>query len=304
MRFVPRRLYSRIVLLVSLVITGTVVGYGWVMSSREAALLGATLRAEAATTTEYLAATSAHHMVVGDYAALEEFAEWITRLPRILRIEFHDPGGAGLVGASSEPGSPSSHVLEHIPPLTPPVERSAMAEAETGRQITIWRPVSAATLLGWIRITYDLSEIDRMVSDIWRQSILLGLWCVLGGSAIFLVLLRPPMVAIQRLSAFARDLNTAKGKQVEVSHHSAEVDQLAASLRRLARTALHRAGAACRARAARGHAAQHRRGRGRHRHHRGGHPDERRRGAADRLDDGGSAGTAGRAGLPVRPGFA
>ena len=238
MRFLPRRLYSRIVLLVSLVITGTVVGYGWVISSREAALLGSTLRAEAATTAEYLALTSARPLVVGDYAALEEFSVWITRLPRIVRTEFHDPSGAGLVGASSEPGSTSSRVLDRIPPRMPPTERFGMAEAETGQQITLWRPVRAGGLLGWIRITYDLGEIDRTVAGIWRQSIVLGFWCVLGSSAVFLVLLRPPMVAIRRISAFARDLNTAKGAQVEVRHRSTEVDQLVASLNAASRELL------------------------------------------------------------------
>ncbi len=237
MLFLPRRLYSRIVLLVSLVITGTVVGYGWVMSSREAALLGSTLRAEAATMAEYLAVTSAHHLIVGDYAALEEFSLQITRLPRILRIEFYDPAGAGLVGATREPGS-SPNLLDRLPSRAPPAERRATTEAETARQITLWRPVSAGALLGWVRITYDLGEIDRMVGDIWRQSAFLGVWCVLGGSALFLILLRPPMVAIQRLSAFARDLNTAKGTQIGVPHHSTEVDQLVASLNAASRELL------------------------------------------------------------------
>ncbi|MFA6310147.1 MAG: ATP-binding protein [Sterolibacterium sp.] len=228
MQFPPRRLNSRIVLIVSCVLLATGVVYGWLSARDQSASLLAGMRQNSAIMSGNFADSIARHLLVQDYAELESFLLKSAELPDIRRLQVSEPNGALIWDVKRGPdGQPRA--TTGIARIDPPSSRSAVIFSEDDR-LVIWQPIEAGSLLGWLRVDYSLSAIRDAQARTWEGTLLLTvIWAVCNALLIVLIL-RPFVRSIARLSAFSKQLDEHKGAQISVDSQALEITELGTSL--------------------------------------------------------------------------
>lgn len=229
MSLVPQRLYLRLVLLVSLILVATVVTYSWITCENQTAMYQRALRENAIVLTANLAESSARYLVIGDYAAIEDFLLRSAAVPNTIQLQAVELGGLVLADVTNTGSTRKpfvNPVLNKIPvPLT-----TETSVGVTGTTLVVWQPIKAGNLLGWIRASYDLGAIKEMRAKIWQNTVILGFVWIIVSMALLLYLLKRPARAVGELSEFARKLVDATGQQITVDPWSAEIEQLGVAL--------------------------------------------------------------------------
>ncbi|HEY6010960.1 MAG TPA: hypothetical protein VIX18_05765, partial [Nitrospirota bacterium] len=225
---VRKRLYTQIILLIAVILAAAFITYSLLTSSRQSSLLLRTMEANASIMTKNFAESSAHFLVVGDYAGLEEFILRSVSLPDIVAIQACEKDGTVITDITR--GDASTPVVRfNSPRLTVPETREQRIFVERER-LVVWHPIMAGNPIGWIKTTYSMRAISALRSQIWKNAVLLGSLWMIGSFILLLLLLRPPLTAIGQLSQFARRLNELKGQDISVRHGSLEIEQLEESL--------------------------------------------------------------------------
>jgi signal transduction histidine kinase len=238
MNLLPSRLHSRLVLIISLVLLATTITYSWVTSSRQAAMYQRLMQENASAMAENFAESCAAHLVTGDYAQLEEFLLRAAHLPNILRLQVCEADGTPLSDIRRLAPESLPVVNTDLEPLIPPRSLSRQQQFQEG-QLTVWHPIRAGSLLGWVRATFSMHEVAEMKGAIWRWSSLTGAVWIILSVGIFALLLRSPLASISRVSAFAGRLKEMAGEQLEHTDNAHEISQMVQSLNEASRQLLH-----------------------------------------------------------------
>ncbi|MCX7173245.1 MAG: ATP-binding protein [Proteobacteria bacterium] len=228
MRFAPRRLNSRIVLVVSCVLLATGVAYGWISARDQAASLLASMRLNSGVMARNFAESVARRLVVQDYAELESFLLRSAELPDISRLQVCEPDGALISDVKRGPdGQPRART--GIARIDPPSSRSAVIFSEDDL-LVIWQPVEAGSLLGWLRADFSLAAIREAQDRTWRSTLVLTLIWVVCNALLIILVLRPFVQSIGKLSVFSKQLDEHKGAQISISSRALEIADLVTSL--------------------------------------------------------------------------
>lgn len=221
-------LYTRLMVAVATVTAVGVLSLVFWNSHSETKRLRQMLRADALVLCANLAETLAHQLVVEDYAGAETFMQRSMRLPNMLRFQLCDPAGQLLVDVQQGGGGQgqTSHDLQR---LLPPAGLSPQSSFFDGRGV-IWQPITAGSLLGWLRVEFSLDAVTQMRAAIWQQGLLLGVGLVLAICLLVMALIRTPAIGIRQLAAFARGLPVRKGETIDVYRGITELEELGDSL--------------------------------------------------------------------------
>jgi PAS domain S-box-containing protein len=226
--FLPRRLNARIVLVVSCVLLATGIASGWMTAtSQTASLLGA-MRLNSSIMVRNFAENIARELLVEDYAELEAFLFRSVRLPDVRRLQVLEPEGKLIwdVGRKDD-GEPTSRIgIEH---LTVPLTPAAQTTIE-GDQLVIWQPIQAGHPLGWLKAELSLASIRAAQVRAWQHALLLAMAWVVGSALLIILILRPIVESIGRLTAFAKQLSEYTGEQIALPGQPAEIVELGESL--------------------------------------------------------------------------
>ena len=228
MRIIPRHLNTQLILLVSciLLVTGTI--SGWVTARQQSNMLLATMRDHSSIMVGSFSDNAAHHLVVNDYAGLESFLLKAAQLPDIERLQVCEQDGVIVGDVEHVPGR-TPHPILGGKRLDPPSQPSTQITLEKDRMI-IWDPIEAGTMLGWIKATYSMAKIRDLQAQTWRNNLLLALFWLACSGVLLLLVLRPLVQAIGRLTTFARHLDDHKGDQLAAAHQAIEIEELGMSL--------------------------------------------------------------------------
>ncbi|MBT9537704.1 MAG: PAS domain S-box protein [Nitrospirae bacterium] len=224
----PRRLYGHLLLLVSLILTLTFLSYGHFTGERQSEAYLKAMKRNAEVMTNNLAISCANYLVVRDYAAMEVFLLRSAELPDVRRIQVSDRDGKALTDIVHNTGS-SPAILYGLPSIKIPSSVKGSIQIENDR-IVIYQPITAGSLLGWVKVNYSMETVSDMKRILWRNSLLIGISGILVSFVLILMTLRPPIRAIKRLTDFARRLDDLKGEQIPVEHSFIEIEQLGESL--------------------------------------------------------------------------
>ena len=205
MTLLPRRLYLRVILLVSVILSITGVLSGWLTAKRQSDRLGAAMHVHALVMAGHFAGNCARFMVLRDYAGLEGFLLESTELPDLTALVVCEMDGR-VVGHVRREGGGRPVTQSGTARITTPTEESPAIAVKDG-QLVVWRQISAGRPLGWIRADYSMDSIRRAQTETWRQSLLVATCSVFCSAVMILIVLRPTALALGRLTAFARDLN-------------------------------------------------------------------------------------------------
>lgn len=228
MKIIPRGLYGKLVLYVSLVVISVisilgVVSYRhylfhWESSSRENVMLMA----------RNLSLTCADYLIVRDYAGMEVYLKRFVELQNVLKIQVYDKDGNILSDIVHERGS-LPQARYGLEPLQLSGSLQPAAVTENGKTVVLY-PITAGNTLGWVRLHYSLKEMQDMKSDVLLDTILMSVFATFLTFLALLIVLRRPALLIRRIADFAKRLDEIKGETIPVRQEFVEIEELCESL--------------------------------------------------------------------------
>jgi PAS domain S-box-containing protein len=201
---------------------------GWLTARNQTHSLLADMRANSMIMARNFAESSARYLLVQDYAELESYLLKSAELADIRRLQICEPNGALVWDVEHSPDRPPS-ATTGIAHLTPPVSRAAEITIEND-QLVIWQPIVAGNMLGWLRADFSLSAIREAQTRTWENNLLLALAWVICSAFLIVLVLRPFVRSIARLTAFSKRLDEQKGAQISVVGQPLEIAELGESL--------------------------------------------------------------------------
>lgn len=224
-----RRLDVRIPLILSLILAVMVGVFGWRLSQRQGEARLQSVIEMARILAEAHADDAGHFLLISEYEGLEQHLLEDVRMPGFLSLQVVEPDGRVICAVEQQASTGAPGLQPGHGTVWVPVGRGQVVEQE-GDRLTIWTPIFAGGLLGWLRTGYSLDSVHEMRMTIWRYTGIMGTLLVLAGSLLMALALRSPLRAIRNLARFARDLNRHKGDQVALPAISTEIDELAGAL--------------------------------------------------------------------------
>ena len=224
----PRRLNTRIILIVSCILFATGITYGWMTARSQAASLLSAMRVNSSIMVANFAETCARYLLVQDYAELESFLLKSAEISGVRRLQLYEPDGALIWDVSNDSSGPPK-ARTGIVRISPPPVRAASITSENDLLI-IWQPVMAGNMLGWLKTSFSLSAIKEAQSRIWANTLSMTMAWVAGSAVLVVLVLRPTVRSIRRLTEFATQLDDRKGDQIALVGQPLEISDLAASL--------------------------------------------------------------------------
>ena len=220
----------------------SMMAYGAYTAMRQVDQASMAARTQMSALARDLAKVNAHYIITEDLAGLEAMVLQTARVPGIRSVLVTDPAGmplseAVLSGGRWWPrfGAARHAVPEVAAPLSQPLtgalgqELAEVARVDGAERLE-WHPVTAGSLLGWVRVSYAFSELNRAAIDIWTHALLLVAVSVSATLAALALLLGPPMRALRAATRFASDLDQSMGQSIAVTPQAAEVEALAQAL--------------------------------------------------------------------------
>lgn len=228
MPLLPHRLNTRIILIVSSVLLATGVTYGWVSAGNQTARLLADMRLNSSIMAANFAESSARYLLVQDYAELESFLLKSVEISGIRRLQLCEPDGS-LIWDVSRGSGVQPLAKTGIVRIAPPSGHNAVITMENDL-LVIWQPVMAGNMLGWLRADFSLSAIKDAQARTWERTLVMTMAWVVCSALLIILVLRPIVRSIKRLTAFASQLNDHKGAQISLVGQPLEIADLGASL--------------------------------------------------------------------------
>ena len=225
----PRRLSVQLSLLLSLLITATLITNAWFTADRQTQHLRDSLRKEAVTLADSVAAGGALLIVVDDLASLEDLLLRSATLPVVLSIRISGPDQRILSEVARAGDGTLRPVYTHAV-LTPPMQISAFVAARADGDIDAWAPVMSGEVIGWTTVTYSLAEARAVRPRVLKDAALAAVAAILINLWLLLLYLRRPLRAIRLATEFSATLNTRRGDEIAVNAETVEVEQLQRSL--------------------------------------------------------------------------
>ena len=224
-----RRLSVQLSLLVSLLIVATLIGHAWLISETQTRRMETSIRAQAATVADAVAAGSAPLIVVDDLAALEELLLRTAALPGVLGIRVSGPDMNLLSEVTrGADGTPKPVYALTFPP--PPAQNKAFLATRPDGDLDAWAPILGSGVVSWVRTTYSLAEVRAIRPRILREAAWTAALAIVINLWVLFLYLRRPLRAIRLASEFSATLNTRRGDEIAVNAETEEIGQLQRAL--------------------------------------------------------------------------
>ncbi len=234
-RHLPRSLSRQIMLLTTLCLMVSILSYGAYTAQKQTDLLRTTITTHMAALAQNLATVDAQFLLVDDLVSIESVSMQTAATPSVLLLEVMDTSGKLLSEVVYEKGHAAprfSHATRQVPKIAQPITliEKPLANTIQAERRSAWHPIIAGSLVGWVRVSYQLDSLNQAAIAIWTQAILvivLALGVMLG---LLTLLLRPPMRALALATQFATDLDHALGAKIDVSSEATEIQALGSAL--------------------------------------------------------------------------
>jgi signal transduction histidine kinase/ActR/RegA family two-component response regulator/HPt (histidine-containing phosphotransfer) domain-containing protein len=227
-RYMPRRLRTLLVTLFSVIIAIAMATFTFHAVQKESERITSSMKQQAQVLANSLSATSADHLLVRDYTAIEHMLIRAAEFAGILAIQITDENGKLIGDVVNDPafGPQPQYGRGSIK-----IRKSENAEmiVQDNRMI-VWQPIVLGDLIGWVKIIYSLDEIDRVKWAYWVDNSFVGGIIILLAAGILNIFLRRPVSAIERYTEFADRLDESAGEQLIISTCSLEMQRLGSAL--------------------------------------------------------------------------
>lgn len=225
----PRRLETRITLSFALVLAAMIAVYGWWIGNRQSKIYIQELSNNLQILSRVHADNAAHFIIVEEYSGLEVHMQEAARLPNVLSIQVVGMDEKVLCTIERPTTTAQPMMSYRVKSIPIPQDTTATLNRE-GDRLVSWTPIFAGKHLGWLKMTLSLHTADELQRSTWQNSLQIGLFWILVGVLLIVLVVKKPLRAIRELSHFAHDLQNQKGGQVSVARGVYEIDLLADAL--------------------------------------------------------------------------
>jgi|GEM_PF-5675480 len=227
----PRRLHAQIAWLGAAILAGVIGLYAWSTIADQTAFETAALENRAKAHGENIATASAELIITKRYSAIEALLLRTAQFPDVQRIQVCTAEGRVLSDVMRVDGGEPMPYFDTAPKQAPTTPEVTVERREG--ILTVWFPIDAGELIGWVMIDHSLRDIVRVRARIIRDGVAIGIVSIVISTALFFLILRRPVRAVERATAFAGKLDEERGSLQPVETGSHEVEQLGRALNRV-----------------------------------------------------------------------
>ena len=234
MKWAPRRLQAQLMLLTASALVVTIVLHAAYTLSEQTAISRGSIENQANAMARSLAFASADPMVLGSLDTLDELLERSANVPDVLELRIGDAEGRVLSHFRHDPDRGVKRVIDATsarlapPASTGPTLQSARIDGQ-GRMV-VWYPVSAGSLLGWVRVDFSTAATDNIRRRIWLSTLIVAAFSLVASSVLLFLFLRRPMRALENARNFAVALDHSDGKLLTQMPAPIEIEDMETAL--------------------------------------------------------------------------
>ena len=242
LRLLPRSLELQLLLLTSLCLALSILGYGYHIADAETTDARRTVTAQIEALAHNLATVDAHFLQTNEPHQIEALTLQTASVDGIYSVLVTDAAGFPITEVVNKNGvwSPRYSVQRVEVPLSqspdamlkfnPPSEVKNDFLAGKSGTLSAWRRIVGAQPLGWVRVNYRLDTFDNMAQEIRAKSIKSMALAMLATLSLLWLLLRPAMRSLREATEFASHLDNSQGAKLQVSHRATEIEALGNAL--------------------------------------------------------------------------
>lgn len=224
----PRRLDRRVMLLVTLVLVALIPLYASYEIRENSERLEDQAELQARALAENISVTSIENIITNDFSSTEQVLLRAARFPGVLEIQVLNVDGRVIADVVVPPAA-EPELRYELTSLPPPANIETHIHKHDARMI-IWRPVVGAYTVGWIKLTYSLAEVKRLVQEYIYEYVLDGAILSLSLVMMIFLVMRRPLRLLRDAAGFAANLKDKSGVQMQVDKSSIEIEQLGKAL--------------------------------------------------------------------------
>ncbi|MDD2879940.1 MAG: response regulator [Rhodoferax sp.] len=241
-KWLPRRLEWQLMLLISVCLVLSIMGYGAYRANAEVKEARHNVSEHMVSLAKNLATISAHFLQTNEPESVEPLLQQLSTVDGIYSVLVTDLDGRPITEVvnqnkfwSPRYGAARANVPDTSQPdsvLTTQAHNAAQRDflAGTGGILTAWQRIGGGMPMGWIRINYRLDAFDAITANIYKQTARAVAIATLVTLLLLALLLRPSMRALREATEFASQMDTRMGRQLQVSHLSTEIEALGSAL--------------------------------------------------------------------------
>jgi PAS domain S-box-containing protein len=218
----------RIGLAAAATISAAIASYGFVTLRQQERLLVDIARRDTVAHAENVADATVHHLIVGDYAAVDHLLLRFARDPEVTAIAVTRPDGAPLSEVRRAGEGPP--VVTAVPDRLPAPPQPGLSVSASPEEVVVWQPVTSTGHLGWVRLVTRLDEVRAAERAVKASTLALAVIWSVAATALLVLLLRRPLVSIRQVADFARELGKRRGATVHAASTAPEIVGLATAL--------------------------------------------------------------------------
>jgi diguanylate cyclase (GGDEF)-like protein/PAS domain S-box-containing protein len=222
------RLATQLALFTAAVLAVTITIFATLSASRQVDSELHDVQDQARVLARNIATTTMSHLVMSDLASIEQLLLQSAAFPGIRSVQVSDRAGRLLSDVRREPAA-APRARFDAPPIAPPDSPEPQLHM-AGQELVVWHPIVSGSLIGWVRLHYNLEHLDDIRAEIWRKTLIVAVLAIAGSILLLLLLLRPVLGALRHASDFAARLDTAAGAQIPIEGGPREVRQLVQAL--------------------------------------------------------------------------
>ncbi len=233
MSLLPKSLHVRLVLMAAFAISISVSTLGGYIAyqQRNEGLQAAYQEALALVTSTAAAVTS--DLIIKNYVGIEQTVKLLATHRSITNLRVVNGNNTIVIQATHQQGQELS--LSYGGTVQVPAG-TQLQSSIAADHITVWAPIQAGSLLGWVQMNVSLADIKTRQAQVLQSTVLAALISIIISIAIISLLLRRPIRYIRQATRFASTLPTKHQKNLALEPSTTELKNLIFALNSAAET--------------------------------------------------------------------
>jgi len=229
MKVVPKGLYGKLVLYVTLIMIAVISAFGFITYKQQISRIESNAHESVMLMAKNISFTCANDVIVNDYASIDAYLKRFAELQNVLEIQVFNKEGGILSDVVHGDGLPPRNRYGSKP-LSIPVSPEPSIQTDAEKIVALYPITVGKAILGWARLQYGLSEIPYIQRAILRSTVLASILGTFVSFLALLTVLKPPTRLITKIADFAKKLDEVKGETIPVQHDFTEIEQLCDAL--------------------------------------------------------------------------
>ncbi|MGD8742176.1 MAG: ATP-binding protein [Granulosicoccaceae bacterium] len=217
-----RRLYSQLILLSAVVVAISVFLFTSYTVHEQSTTAREAVTTQSTTLTRNLGNAVGNYIITENLGVIEELIVQAAAYREVMEIHVTDERGV-VLSHVRRTGEQVKVQFDALSMSLPDTDEIRVDDFES--YIVVWFPIEHGSI-GWVRLSYSLATVERLVGHIIQNGFLVGFLTFLLSVFLLLIVLRRPIRAIEKATLFASRLYRSNGETMAIERSTHEVEQL------------------------------------------------------------------------------